>query len=125
MWLARQAVLGTREAPGEITVGAVTIGGGTPAVETAGEQREVELVGPGGYAWKPRADQQVLLLRTEDGANLAVGLVGGAAPGDLAPGEVLITSAGGAALRLKNDGSIRLTGTLYINGVKYTPAVGV
>ncbi len=120
MWLARQASLANREAAADITSGRVSIAGGAPAVELAGEQRELELASPGGYFWKPKAEQQALVLRTDDGGRLAAGILS-EAPEDLEPGEVRLVSAGGAEIRLGNDGSVQITGTLYINGKKYPP----
>ena len=124
MWLAKQAALSDRERQGAVTTGEVTISGESPGAKAAGELRELELAAPEGICWKPRAGQQMLLLHADDGSELAAGVLGQAAPADLAPGELLLTSAGGAVLRLKNDGSIRITGALYINGMPYVPGGG-
>lgn len=120
MWLARQVSLADREFTADITSGRVSIAGGTPAVELIGEQRELELASPGGYFWKPQAEQQALVLRMDDGGRLAAGILS-EAPADLAPGEICLSSAGGAEIRLRNDGSVQITGTLYINGKVYPP----
>lgn len=124
MWLAKQAALSDRERQGAVTTGEVTISGGSPGAKADGELRGLELAAPEGVYWKPRAGQQMLLLHADDGSELAAGVLGQAAPADLAPGELLLTSAGGAVLRLKNDGSIRITGALYINGMPYVPGGG-
>ena len=87
MWLAKQAALSDRERQGAVTTGEVTISGGSPGAKADGELRGLELAAPEGVYWKPRAGQQMLLLHADDGSELAAGVLGQAAPADLAPGH--------------------------------------
>ena len=98
MWLAKQAALSDRERQGAVTTGEVTISGESPAAKDAEELRALELAAPEGVYWKPRMGQQMLLLHADDGTELAAGVLGQTAPADLAPGELLLTSAGGAVI---------------------------
>ena len=72
---------------------------------------------PGGYAWRPRAGETVLVIKAGD-AVCVTGTESGAET-DLAAGEVKIFSAGGASILLKNDGTVEISGTLTVNGAPY------
>ena len=93
--------------------GEVSIGGARSAVMAAGrEQRLLPVIAPGGYAWLPLPGQRVLVLN-EDAPCIAGSVQGETA---LEPGDVLI-HAGSGSIRLSADGTIRLTGQVYLNGV--------
>lgn len=113
MWLSEQIA---RTAPSAATVaeGTVTVGGQTPAVLTDGEERDVRVVSPGGYYWRPAVGSEVLLSR--QGTAAVLGRLQERC--DLLPGEVCIRT-GKAAIRLLPDGSIYLEGDLYLNGEKW------
>lgn len=111
MWMSRKMAQTTEEEGG--TLGVVSVGGENPAIVTDGECRTAELLAPGGYLWRPDVQQQVLLWQ----GNI-IGVVQQAA--ELEPGEVLLFSKG-ASVRLGNDGSIRLTGDVYLNGERWEP----
>lgn len=109
MWLSKKMAAKNAE---EVSVGGiVSVGGENPAVVTDGESRTLEIIAPGGLVWRPDVDQRVLLWQGN-----VVGVVQQAA--SLAPGELLFYSKG-ASIRLGNDGSIRLTGDVYINGERW------
>ena len=57
MWLSRKfAAYRTAEQEGTVAdMGVTTIGGGSAAVVTRGEQRELETFAPGGLVWPSRA----------------------------------------------------------------------
>lgn len=98
-------------------VGRVTVGGVPAGVLTDGESREVALAAPGGYLWRPAAEQEVLLIRTGDGESLAVGAVCTGGTDGLDTGEVCIRTAGGETkLWLKKDGSIAVAGDVTLVG---------
>ncbi len=111
MWISEQFA-GKRETVA-CGIGKVTIGGGHSAVLAAGgEQRMLPVISPGGYYWVPQPGQRVLVL-DEGGACVA----GAVQPEtDLAPGDILIC-AGEAAIRLATDGTVSITGQVYLNGV--------
>ncbi len=97
------------------TVGIVTIGGKRPSVLVEGEVRNADIVCSGAVQ-VPKAGDEVLLIRSPDGENIAVGKIGGALPSELENGEIFISTGSGGAIRLKNNGEIELVGTVVIKG---------
>lgn len=120
MWLSEKLRRGEETAAAGET-GTVSIEGAAPAV-LAGAEERAEVLSPGGYSWRPRRGETVMLLR--GGAAGEARYVAGRVQGEqsLAPGEVRIASAGGASITLRNDGTVDLTGTVRINGVVFAPA---
>ncbi len=115
MWLSEK-IAGQHHAEQAAADGVVSVGGEKPAVVTDAERRDFIVVSPGGYQWQPDVSQRVVIL-CEPGRVLgAEQSVSG-----LEPGEVRIFSRG-ASIRLGNDGSIRLDGTVYINGERWVPS---
>ncbi len=123
MWLSRQTAPFRRSAAADR--GVVTIGGGTPAVYSGVERRGLPVYGPGGYYWRPARGDSVLILKTgaEGEAPCVLGreMDAGAA---VEAGEILITNGSGASIRLGADGSLYLTGVLYLNGEPFPPEEG-
>ncbi len=117
MWLSKRAAQGAGRIQGGASVGDVTIGGAAPGVWTNGERRSVGLAGPGGYCWRPRVGESVLVLTSADGEAFAAGAVETQAPAELESGEVCIQSQGGAQIWLKNDGTILLVGKLAVESL--------
>ena len=117
MWLARQQKRDAAEIAG--SVGQVTLGGDTPAVELDSERRNLEVYAPGGYRWRPAPGQKVLVLK----ANGVPCVTGTPSPGGLEPGEVSLESTGGAGIRLDNQGKVNVTGTLTLDGMELTALV--
>lgn len=114
MWLSRQGKRRAEErAPAQ--VGETTVSGGTVAVCTEGEERELRMYAPGGYRWRPEVGRKVLVLKA--GAYGEERCVAGAEcdGGGLEPGEVEL-ACGGGAIRLCRDGTIRMSGTVLVNG---------
>ena len=115
MWLSSQSRKTQRSDQGAET-GVVTLEGEETAVYLTGERRNLPVLSPGGYCWRPAEGETVLVLKSgADGEELWVAGVPGDGT-DLAPGEVRIQSRQ-AAVFLGNDGSIDLRGTVKINGV--------
>ena len=114
MWLSSQSRKAQRSGQGAET-GVVTLEGEKTAVYLTGERRDLPVLSPGGYCWRPAEGETVLVLKSgADGEELWVAGVPGDGT-DLAPGEVRIQSRQ-AAVFLGNDGSIDLRGTVKING---------
>ena len=112
MWISEQ--FAERRAAAASGFGKVSIGGGRSAVLTAGrEQRLLPVISPGGYVWLPQPGQRVLVL--DEGGPCVAGTVQPETA--LSPGDVLI-HAGEAAIRLSTDGTVRITGQVFINGVQ-------
>ena len=126
MWLSQRAGRG-RYVDKSADIGDVTIADTQTGVVLDGEQRSLGLTYPGGYVWRPRKGQNVVVLKSAGGESLVAGVPEDAAPAGLAPGEVLIRADSGSSVRLGNDGlvlsavRIDITGELYINGAPYKP----
>lgn len=116
MWLAKQQKRERDEPEG--SVGEVTLAGEAPAVELESERRGLTVYAPGGYRWRPVQGQKVLVLKA-DGDPCVTGTPAG---GGVEPGEVVVESAGGAYLRLDNEGTLTMgprvdiEGEMYLNG---------
>lgn len=114
MWLSKKH--GVARTSGA-NLGTASIGGSRAAAVTDAEQRSLPLFAPGGYRWVPEAGEALLVIKCGEGGDYPVIAAGRCYPGEeLSPGEVAIFSKGGAEIRLKNDGSVHIDGTLYING---------
>ena len=113
MWLSKKAVELHEESIAQI--GGVTIGGGNVAVYTDVEQRGLELLSPGGYTWRPKVGQDVLVIKC-GGEAVVAGAKQSGTPADFTAGEVYIKSDGAGSIYLKNDGSLVVSGDTVING---------
>lgn len=118
MWLTKKLAA---SAPVQTAAefGSVTMEGTQTAVVTEGERRGVAAVSPGGYAYRVQTGETVAVLRC-GGTEVIQGIVSETVPADLEPGEVKISAAGGAAILLKNDGTILLQGTVKVSGTLIT-----
>jgi hypothetical protein len=84
------------------------------------ERRGVPVFAPRGFAYRPCAGDNLLLLEADGGPVCAGALV--SADG-LAPGEVRIDSGGGASVYLKENGDIVLNGVVITKQGEILPAV--
>ncbi len=98
-----------------LSVARVSIGGENPALVSGKEYRGCELLCPGGILRIPKAGEEQLLIKTEDGSVLAAGVCGIEIPDGLSDGDILIKN-GQASLCLHSDGSIEIYGKVLING---------
>lgn len=128
MWISQKTVEKAESAVGEIAVGRVTVGGKNPAVLTAGEIRNAELLSCGGCAAAPNAGEEVLMICTTDEDYIVVGsLMGNESPD---AGEVRIGPPGGTYISVSGSGmvtvageltvigNVNIVGGLYVNGVR-------
>ena len=113
MWMARPRGKDLLEEP-VAQGGQVTLAGSPAGVVLEGERRNLPLFGPGGYRWAPGRGDQVLVVKT--GPEESPALVGVRQEEALEPGEVYLSVAEGAGIRLKPDGTIALTGKITVNG---------
>jgi hypothetical protein len=114
MWLSKQMKV-KEHPPGGANMGTVSVADPMPAVVTDGEARRLQILTPGGYCWRPTVGDAVLVIKDDGGSPCILG-VSGESPVALSPGEVCL-HAGGASIYLDRTGAIRLTGTVYLNGV--------
>ena len=63
MWLSRKLSQHEMQDVASAQDGTVTIEGGELAVFSSGEKREVKTAAPGGYEWRPRKGENVLVER--------------------------------------------------------------
>ena len=106
MWLSKKRALSNNEN----FSGSVTINGKKFAVFENFEHRDLVLYAPGGYFWHPDTGDDVLVLK--NGEIIAKPCE----CAELKPGEVCIKSAGGAEIRLSNDGNIYIKGNVIKEG---------
>ena len=123
MWIAGR-LRGTQpEETAQGECGTVTIGGSAAGVLTRGEERDLPTAAPGGYAWRPRGGERVLVLKCGTRGEercVALSLDAAAKQTGLADGEICLYSAGGASVCLRNDGRVEITGRLFLNGKELT-----
>ena len=121
MWTSNRGLTGrTEEAAAD--QGTVTLGGDPAGVYLGGERRWVSLYAPGGYQWRPRAGDKVLVVKAGDHRE-APCLVGRRVESEeeLEPGAVRIQGGSGTALlsqagvTLTGD-TVALNGTVTVNG---------
>lgn len=120
MFLSRQK---RSEAPESLALtGPVTVPGDPVGAWLEGERRAATVYAPGGYHWRPAEGQEILVLKA--GAcgekRCALGVPQSTENLELSPGEVAVT-AGNAVIRLKPDGTVKLTGRLVVNGTVVGP----
>lgn len=123
MWLARRM---KKTPAGEAAAedGVVTLAGGEVAVYAQGERRGLPVYSPGGCCWRPAVDDRVLVLKLgAEGEQCCVAGKLSEPEKALEPGELMLCSRGGASIRLKNDGTVEITGAVKINGADYMPCV--
>lgn len=110
MWLSRQQKRNGQDVP--VETGEVTLSGETVAVELDSERRELPVYAPGGYRWRPKPGQKVLVLKTAEGPCV----VGTPSAGGLNEGETGMAVEGGAEVVLKEDGLIAMERNVEIGG---------
>ena len=118
MWLSEQIKFGGEFVPAAAEVGQVSLGGASLAVVTQGERRQLSIAMPGGFRWRPRLGQKVLVLKSAEGESIVIG----ALPQEkdsLQPGELEI-QGDGCGIRLAG-GRVEIEGGLIINGEEYKP----
>ena len=110
MWLSKR---GEAALPDEYAgPGVVSIGGETPAIVSDLERRNAKLYSPGGYCWRPAADDKVLVIKSD---TPCIAGKEQQMPEEIKEAEVFLYSKN-TSIHLKNDGSIHLTGQVYVNG---------
>ena len=113
MWMARGQQETRLQEPGA-EWGEVTLSGETVGVSLAGERRRVRVCLPGGYHWVPDRGETVLVVKS--GPEEAPCVVGGQVEESIRPGEVWISVAPGAGIRLTKEGTIQLQGRVEVEG---------
>ena len=115
MWLSRRLTAQSGENTAPADLGQVTIGGTEAGALLDREYRQLRTAAPEGIRWVPSQGETALMLRCGDGSQLLLGCLTGGSGQSMAPGELKLYSRG-AAIWLKNDGTIRVDGDLDIHG---------
>lgn len=90
------------------SIGDVTaVSGGTVAINTAFEQRDVPVIAPYGIAYNPPLSSKSVLLPLNS-KQACIGVV--TEDKNLEPGELMLFSKGGASIVLKNNGQVIING---------------
>lgn len=108
-------IIGTQNSNhGGATVAQVSFSdsGGIGAV-AFGETRDIPVFSPRGISYKPCEGDRMLMLPV-DGAQTCVGCL--SVCSDIESGEIKLASAGGAALKLKNNGEVEINGLIITKG---------
>ena len=115
MWISQQGRYAGRQEH-DARLGVVTAQGEQTGVYADGHQRLLPVAAPGGYRWKPKNGQQVLVLKTgADGEAACIIAQQENREDDLKPGEAELYGRG-CSIRLGEDGTLRLDGTVLVNG---------
>ena len=110
MWISRER---TKKTAGEPAAewGGVTVAGPT-AVYLGGERRKVALCCPGGFAWRPKVDEEVLVLKAGPDSEQPY-ILGVTRTEEVEPGQVRV---GSTACGILCGEKLELTGTVTVNG---------
>jgi len=82
-------------------------GSGSVSVRTFAEMRDLPMVAPYGVAYCPPQNKRAVVMPLTDG-QACVGVL--AEHKELAPGELLLFSSGGAYIHLRGDGKVIING---------------
>ncbi len=88
----------------------------TVAADGAGGASQLAMVAPEGIEYVPDRDGDAVIL-CENDRRLFMGIRRNNTEHDLKAGELMLYSKGGAVIYLTNDGEIRISGNVIINGV--------
>lgn len=114
MWLMKQMAANNIGRKNTADKGTVALsGGGSVNVRAAGEHVGVPIAAPYGIAYVPPEGADAVLLPAS-GGSICIGSV--VKDKGLEAGEIMLYSAGGAELILKNDGTILANGKVIAGG---------
>ena len=106
MWLSQQIISAAKQQPAA-ELAEVT---GSAAMQGAMEYRGLPLSAPWGIAYLPPNSVQAVVVTTAAG-NVCVGTL--AESRELAAGELMLYSSGGAEIYLKNSGEVVINGQIF------------
>ena len=114
MWITKK--IAATAAPKVVERGETSIGGEEAAVALRGEQRGIEVMAPGGYIWRPKRGDDVLVIKDSvRGESVIAAAKMGAGPEEMKDGEVCI-SVGSTKIYLTNTGKIKMYGDIVLFG---------
>ena len=114
MWLSERAAKNSIERPTHADTGKATSVGEGVNVFSQLEYRNVPIVTPGGFLWRPAVGEELTVIKCGPGEMPCVIGKSGSS-GNIESGEVMLFSKG-AVLKLKNNGDIEITGNIKLKG---------
>lgn len=109
MWISQK--MGTLEQSGSQTqLGEVTNHAGGITVQAVGAYHDMSIVSPWGITYLPPKGTKVLVQEVEDTAVCAGAIL---PTTGLEAGELMLRSAGGACIHLKNNGDVVINGQVF------------
>ena len=118
MWISERTAQSGKFEASDIAVGIVSIGGARPSVEVDGEQRSARLASSGVF-YVPAAGDEVLVLKDSEGESFVLGKASENALSGTEQGEVLINAGKKSLIRLRRDGTLELSGDIFISGTTH------
>ena len=115
MWISRKMSEASHGGDSYASLGQITIGGEETGVLTESEKRNIPVVSAGGFSWRPKTGQDVLLIQTDEGEKVITGVLHQGSGTALQDGEVEICSDG-AAITIGNNGIVTVLGNLKLEG---------
>ena len=106
MWISQQMI----EARKERTAGDAARVTGSGSAQGVNDYRELQFAGPWGVAYQPPNAAQAVVVSTNAG-DACIGTL--AQDKGIGPGELLLYSAGGAEIYLKNNGEVEINGQVF------------
>lgn len=116
MWTASQMKETNTARQNVADVGVVTASGAENGVFLGSERRWLPVMAPGGYRWRPRTGEAVLVLKTgKDGESPCILAGETQTENSLQPGEVELVGPG-CGVKLTQSGQVVIQGTMVVNG---------
>ena len=115
MWISKKMSEASHRGEPYAGLGQITIGGEETGVMTESEQRNIPVISPGGFVWRPKTGQDVLIIQTDDGGKFITGALYQGDGEALQDGEAAIYSEG-ASIIMRNNGLISISGNLNLEG---------
>jgi len=117
MWTASRMKGTNTDRQGIADVGVVTASGTESGVLLGSERRWLPVMAPGGYRWRPRTGEAVLVLKTGNDGESPCILAGENRKEDLLqPGEVELAGPG-CGVKLTQNGRVAIQGAVTVNGL--------
>lgn len=111
MWITSHIAKNSRTVSPAAKGSILGASGGSVEVDTSLRHINLPVVAPYGIAYVPPAGEGAVLVPTDSG-EACVGVVAPKVQ-NLKAGELMLYSAGGAFIVLKNDGTVNINGTVY------------
>lgn len=103
---------------GAVSPATVTVSGGDFAVYTDSEKRDIAVISPMGYIWKPEVGHDIFVIKADTGTSCILGASQRPEDG-MSPGDIMIKNQSGDSIVLKRSGGISIKGNVTVSGTLY------